>query len=225
MNHPNSTFNHPIENWIFANAAARVAAGTYVAGDVGKVAFQQDNNTYWRLTATTPTWVPLNEQSNSSTALQTPAAATRTYITGSALAIGKLTIGAVLRWHFNMTKTAAGSAASTFDIAFGTLGTTGDTARVSFTKPAGTTAIDEGWVEIECIIRGPISASGIAVGEFTLLHNGNTVGHAIIPVVVLNTVSATFDMTTPTFVGVCITSGTGDVITIQQVTAEAIGLG
>lgn len=160
---------------------------------------------------------------NFSTAAQTPAAGTRTYITGSAiLANNQLQVGSSYRWRFNMTKTAAGIAASTFDIAIGTNGSTVDTARVSFTKPAGTAAIDEAWVEITCVIRGPISASGVAVGEFVMTHNGNTAGHATIPIVVLNTVSGTFDMTPANaFVGICITSGASDAITIQMVQAEA----
>jgi hypothetical protein len=56
MIHSNSVKNHKIENWTYANAAARLAAGGFLSADVGKLAFQTDNGTYWRLTATTPTW-------------------------------------------------------------------------------------------------------------------------------------------------------------------------
>lgn len=161
-------------------------------------------------------------KTNFSTTSQAISAATRTYITGSALTVGtiKLQIGSWFKWRFNMTKTGAGTAASTFDICVGTTGTTTDTARVSFTKPAGTAVIDEGWVEITCIIRS-IGATGVAVGEFIMTHNLAATGHALIPVVVVNTVSAGFDMTVANLiVGVCITSGTGDVITIQMVMSE-----
>ncbi len=48
---------HRLENWVYANAAARLAATGFVSGDVGKVAFQTDTSSYWRLTATTPTWI------------------------------------------------------------------------------------------------------------------------------------------------------------------------
>jgi hypothetical protein len=163
---------------------------------------------------------------NFSVASQAPAATTRTYITGSQLAIpvGKLQVGTILRWKFNITKTAAGVAASTIDIAFGTAGTTADTARVSFAKPAGTAVADEGWCEVSCVVRGPLSAVGVVVGEFRLVHNLAATGHAVIPCVVVNTISGTFDVTTPTFVGLCITTGSADVITIQQVEAEATGL-
>lgn len=165
--------------------------------------------------------------SNFSVAAQAPAATTRTYITGSKITVppGKLQIGTTFRWTFDMTKTAAGIAASTFDICFGTAGTTADTARVSFTKPAGTAVIDTGRVVIEAIVRGPLSASGIVTGHFNLTHNLAATGHAIIPCVDVTTVSAGFDITVANlFVGVCITSGAADAITIQQMIAEVWNL-
>lgn len=163
---------------------------------------------------------------NFSTTSQAITASTRTYITGSKLIVpvGKLQVGTTFKWRFNITKTAAGIAASTYDIAVGTAGTTSDTARVSFTKPAGTAAIDEGLVEIIATVRS-IGVSGIMVGEFTLIHNGNTAGHAIVPCVVLNTISTGFDTTVANLlVGLCITSGASDAITIQLVTAQALNL-
>lgn len=54
--HSTLTKNHRLENWVYANEAARLAASGLVSGDVGKIAFQTDTSTYWRLTATTPTW-------------------------------------------------------------------------------------------------------------------------------------------------------------------------
>lgn len=164
---------------------------------------------------------------NTSVTSQAPAATTRTYITGSGLTIpaGGLQIGSIFKFRFNMTKTAAGSASSTIDVAIGTAGTTADTAVLSFTKPAGTAAADEGFVTLDVIIRGPISASCIAVGEFQLTHNLAATGHAQIPCVVVNTVSSTFDATIAGLkIGVCLTSGASDAITIQQVTAESANL-
>lgn len=43
--------------WSYADAAARAAASGFAAGDVGKLALQEDDNSLWILTATTPTWV------------------------------------------------------------------------------------------------------------------------------------------------------------------------
>lgn len=172
----------------------------------------------------------INNQSflnNYSVTAQTPAAATRTYITGSKITVptGKLQIGTMMRWTFDMTKTAAGTASSTFDICVGTNGTTADTARVSFTKPAGTAAADNARCVITAICRGPLSASGIFVGTFAMTHNLENTGHAVIPCVNMTTISGAFDVTVAnSFVGVCITSGASDAITIEQVTTEVWNL-
>mgnify|MGYP001455439490 CR=1 FL=1 len=48
--------NHILHNWVYATAAARLAASGFVSGDLYKLALQSDNNTLWMLTATTPTW-------------------------------------------------------------------------------------------------------------------------------------------------------------------------
>lgn len=59
MRHENSTRNHKIENWTYANAAARTGATGFVTADLGRIAYQSDDGSYWRLTATTPTWAAL----------------------------------------------------------------------------------------------------------------------------------------------------------------------
>jgi hypothetical protein len=168
-----------------------------------------------------------NVNTSGATAAQTPAATVRTYIVGSAITVptGKLRIGTFFKWQFDMTKTAAGSASSTFDICFGTAGTTADTARVSFTKTAGTAAADVGMVTITALVRGPLSASGVVSGNFHLSHVGGAtglLGHCTEPNVDVNTISGTFDVTVASLiVGICITTGASDAITIQQVIAEA----
>jgi hypothetical protein len=161
---------------------------------------------------------------NYSTAVQTPAATVRTYIAGSALQIpaGGLIVGDILRWVVHMTKTAAGTAASTIDVAFGTLGTTADTARLSFTKPAGTAVVDDGVFWVEAVVQS-VSATGVVKGLFNLIHNLAATGHAVIPCVVVPITSATFDNSAETqTVGLCITTGAADAITIQQVSAELV---
>jgi hypothetical protein len=55
------------ETWTYATAAARTGATGFVAGDVGKIAYQTDDGTYWRLIATTPTWQPLWRDDSAST--------------------------------------------------------------------------------------------------------------------------------------------------------------
>lgn len=164
---------------------------------------------------------------NFSTVAQTPPAATLTYITGSALAIptGKLQIGTCFRWTFDITKTAAGVASSTFNVVVGTNGTTADTARLTATKPAGTAVVDCGRVQMNAICRGPLSASGIFVSHFQLTHNLAATGHALIPCVDITSVSGAFDVTTANLiVGMTVTTGAADAITIQMVQAEAWNL-
>lgn len=201
------------------NTPAASKGAIYASSDTAQSLLRYLDST-GRLTA-------LNPITNFSAAAQSPTATVRTYLTGSAIAvpISKLQVGTILSWKFNMTKTAAGTAASTIDIAVGTTGSTADVARVSFTKPAGTAAADEGFVTIDAIVRGPITASGIITAELVMTHNLSATGHATIPVVVVNTVSAGFDMTVANLIlGVCITTGASDVITIQQVTAQAWNL-
>lgn len=161
---------------------------------------------------------------NYSTSQQSISAATLTFIAGSALAIPKIKLqaGAQIRWRFNMAKTAAGSAASTIAVTFGTAGTTADTARVSFTKPAGTAAADEGLVEILLTIRS-IGATGVAIGTLQMTHNLNSTGHCTTANVVVTTVSAGFDMTVADLIaGLVITTGASDVITVEHVQAELV---
>jgi len=166
-------------------------------------------------------------RTNFSTASQLVNNTTRAYITGTALSIptNKVQIGTMFRWKFSMTKTAAGIATSTFDVCVGTNGTTADTARISFTKPAGTGVADEAWVEINVTVRGPLSASGICVGEFQMIHNLSATGHAVIPCVCVNTVSAAFDVTIASLIfGVCVTAGASDALTFQMVQSEVINV-
>jgi hypothetical protein len=54
---------------VFANAAARIAAGSYVSADVGRIGYQTDTGDYWRLLSATPTWKRLN---GAYAAVQTP---------------------------------------------------------------------------------------------------------------------------------------------------------
>ncbi len=164
---------------------------------------------------------------NFSVGSQLPAGVTRTYITGSRLQIGaqKVQAGSTFQWNFNMTKTASGAAPSTFEIVVGTAGTTADTARISFTKPAGTASADEGTVEIRAICRTVASTSAVLSGNFTMIHNLSATGHAIIPCVCVNSQSAAFDMTTALLsVGIVVSTGTSDSVTIQQVHAMALNI-
>lgn len=96
---------HASHNYEYANAAARTGATGFVAGDLGKLSWQTDDNTFWILTATTPTWVAFGAGptlgTNVATFLATPssanllAALTNETGTGSAVfAVQPLLLGA-----------------------------------------------------------------------------------------------------------------------------------
>lgn len=51
---------HVLQAYDYADAPARTGATGFVSTDIGKVARQLDNNTFWVLTATTPTWSQIN---------------------------------------------------------------------------------------------------------------------------------------------------------------------
>ena len=53
---------HIIHNFEYADATARTGASGFVAGDVGKVAKQIDDLSWWILSTTAPTWKPLTEE-------------------------------------------------------------------------------------------------------------------------------------------------------------------
>lgn len=55
---------HRLANWEYATATARNAATGFVAHDIGKIAKQTDNNTFWELTAVTPAWLQIGGGSN-----------------------------------------------------------------------------------------------------------------------------------------------------------------
>ncbi len=56
--HRHQEDNHRMESWVYADEAARTAASGFTADDIGRVAYQEDDGTYWRLTDESPvTWV------------------------------------------------------------------------------------------------------------------------------------------------------------------------
>lgn len=169
-------------------------------------------------------------RSNSSVSAQTPAATTRTYVTGSdigAITAGDIVVGTMIFWEIDITKTAAGTASAIFDIAFGTAGSTADTAQVSFTKPAGAAQIDHCLVKIGATVKTN-SASGVVIGDFTMMADGTNVAGGFLGaakfVSSLTTTSGTFNTTTPTHVGICVTAGASDAWTINSCKVWSLNL-
>lgn len=152
-------------------------------------------------------------------------ASTRTYIAGSHLTIpaSKMQVGTKFSWRFNMVKTAAGTATSVIDICVGTARSVADPAVCSFTKPAGTAAADEGFVIIEAVVKSIGAGSSVMLGEMVVMHNLASTGHMTIPIACVHNASGGTDDFTVSdlFVGLCITTGASDAITINQVSAQA----
>jgi hypothetical protein len=154
--------------------------------------------------------------------------AAATYIAGSDLDLTGVQIGTVLKWVFCMTKTAAGVAAQTFDVRFGTAGSTADTSRVGtgsvFTTGTQTAIVDTAEVEIRCVVRGPITAACVVHGQFEFEKNAAAAtGFAPQLTLVAQQTSAAFDITTSGMkAGLVTTPGASASVTIQQVIAERI---
>lgn len=155
-------------------------------------------------------------------------AATRVYLPGSQLTPQQQVVpGSRFKWRFNLTLTAGAAVTDTIDVAFGSTGTVADTARISFTKPAGTAVADEAIVEVEAIVIS-VSATGVVLGELKADHGLAATGFATIPVVVQKVASAGFPNDgsgqavpgAPMTVGLCYTSGAAVAQVVNWVTAE-----
>jgi hypothetical protein len=147
-------------------------------------------------------------------------------LTGSNLAIPStqpLAIGCVLRWLMTVIKSGAATAAMTFDVRYGTTGTTSDTSRFTGSTGTQTAVADAAEVEIRALVRGPITASCIVHHEFEMQHNLAATGFAATANVVTEATSAAFDITTAGLIaGLSLTTGASHSITFKQITAEVI---
>lgn len=153
-------------------------------------------------------------------------AATDTYVTGSALALAsRQQVGTILRWRMSISKTAAGTATPIFNLRWGTLGTTADVARFTFTGTAQTNVVDSAFVDIEVVVTTLNATTGQLAWSFKFGHNLSATGFGAIPMQVSALSSGTFDTTTANaIVGVSINSGTGAAWTMRAVYAEAMNL-
>ena len=150
-----------------------------------------------------------------------------TYVTNSNLAIPAhlLQVGTTFRWRFYITKTAAGVATPIWVVRVGTLGTTGDAARLTFTQVAlQTAAVDAAVVEIDAVLRNT-GAAGVLAGGLRMNHVLAATGFSTLTMNVQQVTSAGFDTTVAsTIVGVSVNPGALGVWTIQVVSAELLGV-
>jgi hypothetical protein len=127
---------------------------------------------------------------------------------------------------FDMTKTAAGTGAFTVNVRLGTLGTTGDTSRLSLAFAVGTAVADTGTFELFVNFRS-VGASAIISGMIRCSHllaiTGLITTGASGIGIITGTGSA-FDSTTPTRIGISVNGGSAFAGTNTIVQSRLINL-
>lgn len=170
---------------------------------------------------------------NYAVSAQAPVASTETVVSGSQIVLpaGGLKVGTRLRWKLAVVKTAAGTGASTFKIKSNTsivvaVGTTGGAATMaSLVAPTETAAIDEGVYVIEAVITAVSAAAGTLTAELALTHALSATGLANGTGAVVAVAATTIDTSNDVLsVGLSITTGASEALTIHYCTAEAEGL-
>jgi hypothetical protein len=147
-----------------------------------------------------------------------------TYLVGSSIAIPSASLKVGTRYHliFDVSKTAAGTATPIIYVRFGTNGSTGDTARLTFTFLAGTAAADIGTFELWVTFRTVGSGtSTVMQGTAQCRHRLSITGLQNLVCTTLQVTSAGFDSTVAnSIIGVSVNGGTSAVWTVQLVQAE-----
>jgi hypothetical protein len=170
-------------------------------------------------TANTPT------QYNQSTSSQGAGFATDTYLVGSSINIptGGLKAGTIYHLIFDVSKTGAGTATPIIYIRFGTGGSTGDTARLTFTFTAGTAVADVGTFEVWATFRTVGSGtSAVIEGTAQCRHTASATTGLINKMDgTLQVTSGGFDSTVAnSIIGASVNGGTSAAWTVQLVQAQ-----
>lgn len=165
---------------------------------------------------------------NSNTAAQAASFAADTYITGSnvVVAAGDWKAKGIYHCRFDMTKTAAGTAAPALTVRIGTNGSTADTAILTFTLGAGTAATDTAVFDLYVTFRSVGSGtSAVVEGVLTVWHTAasgagitSTVDKSLTPFTLQT--SSGFASNAATNLGVSFNGGASFSGTLQQVIAE-----
>lgn len=171
---------------------------------------------------------------SNTTATQSVTAGTDTYLTGSTVTLPSYGLsapdsglgnGTLVTWRVYLSKTAAGTAASTLTLRIGTAGTTADTSRcTAFGTGTPTAAADGGVITVTVYATGG-GASATLNCSFTLTHQLPTTGLANTAIVQSYSSSGSFDSTpSGTKMGLSFNAGTGSTITIQKVESSVENL-
>jgi hypothetical protein len=157
-------------------------------------------------------------------ATQSIASATTALILGSVVAVPPqgLQVGTTFRWTIPMSKTAAGVAARTVSILYGTHGSTADGVIATTTvTPSSTATADQGKMILELTVA-TTGSSGTGLAQLTLMHNAlpsattgglSTVGTNQITMT-MSAINTTLPASQNMFLSVLITTGTSEVLTI-----------
>lgn len=162
-----------------------------------------------------------------STATQTINAATTALVAGTQIAVPPqgFQVGTLLRWVIPHSKTAAGVAARTVAIKYGSAGSTADATTIATCTitPSSTATADQGVMTIELVVTAlGAGTSGTALAQLSLAHNAipsatvgglSNVGENQITMTMAG-FNSTLPQSGPAFLEVVITTGTAEVLTI-----------
>lgn len=150
--------------------------------------------------------------------------ATDTYLAGSYLKFPfSPIVGTTYKLTFDVTKTAAGTATPIITIRTGTLGTTGDTARNTFTFGAGTAAADTGIFEVMVVFRTVGATTTAVTQSIAKLTNNLTITGISNAVKARTSTSSGFNSTTAALgIGASYNGGASASHTVTLVKAEIV---
>jgi hypothetical protein len=168
---------------------------------------------------------------NNSVAAQGAGFATDTYLTGSSIPLLSVVpkVGTMYQCTFDVSKSAAGTAAPVLIVRYGTVGTVADTARLTFTFPAQTAIADVGMFTVWALFRTVGSATtAVLQGRAALTHKGTATGLtglSVEPGPVVQVTSAGFDSTVASsIIGLSVNGGGSAAWTVQLVEAMVSNL-
>ncbi len=168
--------------------------------------------------------------SSPSTGSQLLVVGTKTLIIGTFVTVPSngFQIGTTLQWTIHMSKTAAGTAARTVAISYGSTGTAaGDIVEIASFSITPSAIIDTGVMEITLTVIGPLGAACNAVCTYSLIHvqlgqtftaaagtNGAIGLGANYGTATMTTFNSALPSTSNAFLHVDITAGTAEALTI-----------
>ena len=170
---------------------------------------------------------------NASVANQGAGFASDTYLTGSSIAIpsGRLQAKTMYECVFNVTKTAAGTAAPAINIRFGTAGTTADASVCAMTHSAQSAVTDEGLFVVRAIFRTVGSGTSAVIQGVSMLEHekgyGNTAstGLSVVSADHVATTGGGFNSTVASsIIGLSVNGGASASWTVNLVQAKLMNL-